>query len=35
MTHAPTPWLDGISTIGIGLLVLGAVLIAIYVARQH
>jgi len=35
MTNAPRPWLDGISTLGVVLLLLGAVFIAIYVARLH
>lgn len=33
MTHAPRPWLDGLTTFGIVLLALGALSIAIYVAR--
>jgi len=35
MTHAPRPWIDGVSTLGIVLLLLGAVFVAIYVSRMH
>lgn len=34
-TRAPRPWMDGVTTFGVTLLVIGAVLIAIYVARLH
>lgn len=35
LTQPPSPWRDAMSTVGIVLLVAGAVFIAIYVARLH
>lgn len=35
LTHAPRPWLDSLTTVGILLLVVGALLIAVYVARSR
>ena len=35
LLNPPSPWRDGVSTLGIILLLAGAVFIAIYVARLH